>query len=202
MTQEKKLPKVPSSDRLLFKVSHDIMEKRGYKKDSDALEDRLYEDKVQIPVLPEDDLLPTDNRKDILLSVYSEICNGWRTLTNVRFKLLGLLPLVSGTVLITLLSTKDNSYRLDWHWQVVVGMFGLVVTLGLLIYEKRNSSLYNDLIGRGRQIENELGVHTGHFRGRPKAGKIIKHSAGLNTIYTGSVAAWIIILLEGLLRKG
>lgn len=200
MAQKEKMPNIPSSDRLLFKVTDRIMMKRGYLEDSEALRDRRYEDGVQIPVLPKDDLLPSDDRKDILLSVYSEICNGWRTLTNVRFKLLGLLPLISGTVLITLLSTRDSSYRLDGHWQVVVGMFGLVVTLGLLIYEKRNSSLYNDLIGRGRQIENELGVHTGHFRGRPEAGKIIKHSAGLNTIYTGTVVVWIIIVLVGLHR--
>ena len=55
--------------------------------------------------------------------------------------------------------------------RLLFACLGLVVTLGLLIYELRNSQLHDDLISRGRKIEDELGVDTGVFRGRrsPKA---------------------------------
>ncbi len=190
-------------ERKKLQVGVEIKQKRGYLNDEDTLKERSYKDKVQIPVLPDSELLPPLSReREILLALYEQVCAGWRTLTEVRFKLLGFLPLVSGTVLITILSQdSSDDYRLPWKYQLLVGLFGLAVTSGLFIYEKRNTSLYNDLIGRGRQIENELGVHTGHFRGRPKSKSIVQHDIALNIIYVSCILAWGIILLTGL-QKG
>ena len=50
--------------------------------------------------------------------------------------------------------------------QTGVALFGLTVTYALFVYDQRNSQLHDDLISRGRRIELELSVHTGHFMGR------------------------------------
>jgi hypothetical protein len=70
-------------------------------------------------------------------------------------------------------------------------LFGLLVTLGLRIYDLRNSDLYDDLISRGRKLEEELGVRTGHFRGRLKANWPIQHDAAIALIYGTAIAAWV-----------
>ena len=68
---------------------------------------------------------------------------------------------------------------------------GLVATLGLLIYELRNSQLHDDLISRGRKIEDELGVDTGVFRGRKVAKGLIKHDYATLLIYGAALVAWV-----------
>lgn len=50
-------------------------------------------------------------------------------------------------------------------------VFGFLITLVLYIYDGRNSEFYDDLISRGRRIEEELGIDTGQFRGRLKPPK-------------------------------
>lgn len=199
MDNIKHTPKDP--DRLQYKVDQKLKEKRQYKEDEDFLDkERCYQDKVQIPVLPKDDIVPDDGRRTILLGLYSEICNGWRTLTDVRFKLLGFLPIVSGVLLFNILSKKDIDYSISAMGQLAIAMFGLAVTIGLLIYDNRNSQLYNDLIGRGHQLENELGVHTGHFRGRPKSSGFIQHDIGLKIVYCSSILAWVGIIAFAIVR--
>lgn len=51
----------------------------------------------KIPIIPQ---------QDVLFTLYRDVCNGWRMLTDVRFKLLGFIPVVSGVVLLSLLSNK------------------------------------------------------------------------------------------------
>lgn len=199
MDDLKYTPKDP--DRLQYKVDQKLKTKRRYEEDEEFLDkERHYQDKVQIPVLPKDEIVPDNGRKTILLGLYSEICNGWRTLTDVRFKLLGLLPLVSGVLLFSILSKKNNAYPISALGQLAIAMFGLAVTIGLLIYDLRNSQLYDDLIGRGRQLENELGVHTGHFRGRPKSSGLVRHDIGLKIVYYSSILSWIGILAFAITR--
>jgi hypothetical protein len=70
-------------------------------------------------------------------------------------------------------------------------MFGLLATIALYIYEIRNSDLYDDLISRGRRIEYELGVDTGHFRGRPRpASWLVTHGTAIKLVYLVTIAAW------------
>ena len=65
----------------------------------------------------------------VLLALYAEVCKGWRTLTDVRFKLLGLMPIVSVAVLITLLSKGGPGSSLGPLAQAIIALFGLSVTL-------------------------------------------------------------------------
>lgn len=139
------------------------------------------------------DGLPLDQPRELLLALYGEVCASWRMLTDVRFKLLGFLPVLSGAGILTLRDAVPGWPR------VALAALGLAVVVGLTIYDERNSELYNDLISRARKIEEELGFDTGQFRGRvdPKS-KGINHSNGTRLVYGASLAAWSLALIMAL----
>jgi hypothetical protein len=134
-------------------------------------------------------------RQDDLKWLYGEICSSWRMLTDVRFKLLGFVPTVSVVILISLLSADDPGRGLTPPLRMAVSVFGLLITLALYIYERRNSELYDDLVSRGRRIEKELGIDTGQFLGRkdPKS-RLIQHDVAINLIYRTALAGWLFAL--------
>lgn len=151
-------------------------------------------DTSPLPVVP--DTIQEPAHKEILLSLYSEICNSWRMLTDVRFKLLGLVPTVSAAVLISLLSRSKPDEGLSPFSRIVISIFGLLITLGISIYEQRNSELYDDLINRARRIEQELGIDTGQFLGRIKLSKPwINHKNAIKLIYVTAVLGWLAALI-------
>ena len=136
---------------------------------------------------------PLDQPRELLLALYGEVCASWRMLTDVRFKLLGFLPVLSGAGILTLRDAVPGWPR------VALAALGLAVVVGLTIYDERNSELYNDLISRARKIEEELGFDTGQFLGRvdPKS-KGINHSNGTRLVYGASLAAWLLALIMAL----
>ncbi len=139
---------------------------------------------------------PQQQAQEILKMLYGEVCNSWRGLMDVRFKLLGLVPSVSLVILISLLSQNKPAEGLSLTTKTAIVIFGLLVTLGLFVYELRNSQLYDDLISRGRKIEEELGIDTGQFRGRLKpSNKLIKHGVAINLIYGTALAGWFFALV-------
>ncbi len=146
-------------------------------------------------------LLPTlrdgsDNvqNRDLLLKLYDQVCSVWRELVGVRFKLLGLVPTVSLALLATILSAKDPG-GLSQQSRLLIAVFGFLATFGLFVYDRRNSVLHDDLISRGRKIEEELGVDTGIFRGRLKAHGIFKHDIATDVIYGASMFAWVVAIV-------
>ena len=79
-------------------------------------------------------------------------------------------------------------------------LFGLSITLGLWIYDRRNNELYDDLISRARRIETELRIDTGQFLGRRQPGHpLINHSNAVNLIYLTVFAGWLFALLAAAL---
>lgn len=143
----------------------------------------------QLPVLRLDP--PPPLRREILLALYTEICNSWRMLTDVRFKLLGFVPTASIVLLIGLLSKGAVGEGLSATSRLAICMVGLLVTIGLYIYDRRNTKLYDDLVSRGRRIEAELGIDTGQFLGRrDPSGWLIKHDTAINLIYGSAIIAW------------
>lgn len=131
----------------------------------------------------------TQNR-DLLLKLYDQVCSVWKELVGVRFKLLGLVPTVSLALLATILSAKAPPDGFTQSSKLLIGLLGLLATFGLFVYDRRNSALHDDLISRGRKIEEELGIDTGIFRGRLKASGVFKHDVATNVIYGASMLAW------------
>lgn len=170
----------------------DELDKRDQSDEEKERAGRHYKTSA-LPLFREGAVAP--DRNEDRLVIYNQVCQSWRTLTDVRFKLLGFVPTVSGVILITLLSRTQPGQGLTPTMRTAIILFGLVVTVALYIYERRNSELYDDLISRGRRIEQELGVHTGHFLGRRRpANFLIKHSVSINLIYGTAAAGWLFAL--------
>jgi len=132
---------------------------------------------------------------DFRVALYGRICEAWRALVDIRFKLLALVPTVS---ILAISKLFDYSYQPSFPRvaKFVIAFVGLLATGGLLIYDLRNSELHDDLISRARRIEEELHVDTGLFRGRlTPANWLIKHDRATALIYGASLAGWLTAIL-------
>lgn len=130
-------------------------------------------------------------------------------LADVKFRLLALLPIVSGTAL-ALIPT---------HFQppetLVLGILGLVVTIGIVLYDQCNSQIYNSLVSRLNLIEKSLRLPAmrenkqvgGAFLDRPGCDRRrmllgvlpANHGLALDFIYSASVAAWLFVITSACL---
>jgi hypothetical protein len=146
-----------------------------------------------------------DHRREALLKEYGEVCANFRLLTDIRFKLLTLLPVATaaGAAFAAAAFKGENSVG-----AFAFSVFGLVATIGLVTYNTRNDQLYDELVGRAASIERSLGLPDGAFANRPYAWLSIPlvgtswkvdHRTGVATIYIASIAFWIFTLLESLL---
>jgi hypothetical protein len=106
-------------------------------------------------------LAPEDAR-----GLYDQVCANIRATDEISFKLLSLVPLVSGGGITLLLSTNTSLARLPLV--VFVGLFGAVVTFGLFRWELRNIQTCSRLIRVGASLERERFelLSSGQFSGR------------------------------------
>ena len=143
----------------------------------------------RLPLCRED--LPPEVAREIRFRLYTETCSAWRMLTDVRFKLLGALPAVTGAALYGLFALNAGGSGITRWVRGLACLAGLGVTLGLVIYNGRNDGLYDDLISRARRIEHELGVYTGLFLGRktPRT-PLVQHDVATALIYGIVLLAW------------
>jgi hypothetical protein len=65
------------------------------RKEVSNMSDRMYGES-KLPVIADTTSLPADARREVLLAEYSEAAAAWRMPTDVRFKLLALIPAVVG----------------------------------------------------------------------------------------------------------
>src|SRR5215213_11328327 len=89
-----------------------------------------------------------------LTAAYKAACDLYQRIDDFRAKLLGFLPLVSGTGIFLLLNEPipgDNQKYL-----FPVGLLGFTVTLGLLLYELRGVQKCIRLINVAASLEKEL----------------------------------------------
>jgi hypothetical protein len=135
---------------------------------------------------------PTPSEARVLEVLYAEVCDSWRALVDVRFKLLGLVPALSAVALATLLPRRPAGEELGAAPGLAIATLGFLVTFALMLYDQRNSQLHDELISRGRRIEYELGVAVGQFRGRPGSWRMVKHDTATLIVYLATLGAWIV----------
>jgi hypothetical protein len=138
----------------------------------------------------------TVDTQAVLLKMYDVSFDGWRVLTDVRFKLLALLPALSVIAWSQIVPNENLRVGAGVLGGLAIGLLGLLITVGLVIYDHRNNELYNDLASRCRRIEFELGVDTGPFRGRLKPQRPgISHGTATSLVYWAVVAGWLLVIL-------
>jgi len=127
---------------------------------------------------------------------YSEICTSIRTTDDISFKLLGLVPLLSGAAIVALLKGDIAPTPLLGF----VSLFGAVVTFGFYRWELRNIQTCEWLRDRGADIEiNDFRLEKGLFAGRSQkefpAPRLFGVSIGKTNaeriIYTTTIIAWL-----------
>jgi hypothetical protein len=141
---------------------------------------------------------------DSLRLDYEQTCQQIRTSTDTRFKLLAFVPTLTAAA-VALLSGRD----IDQWTVLAVGLLGFSVTLGIIVYEMRNTVLYKAAIDRAKSLEVTLhlpiltdgGERGGLFNTEsdgPKRflGFEVWHNLGLSLVYGAALGGWVYIIVN------
>ena len=134
---------------------------------------------------------------------YDQTCATYRAIDDFRAKLLGFLPIASaGGVFLVVEATESDSGGV----LVAAGVFGFVVTLGLLTYEIYGIERCHYLIEYGRRLELDMHVPNGQFQQRPRevvpiAGRWklpvgIDEPLATALIYPAVLAGWAFVAMQ------
>jgi hypothetical protein len=142
----------------------------------------------------------TPPHPDDLSTAYKELCTSYRAIDDFRAKLLGFLPLATGTGIFILLDKlKDvNDLRVETKSLLaVVGGFGFLITLGLFLYEIYGIKKCCALIQAGKKMECMMHISDGQFNTRPQnVTGVINEPFAAGVIYPTVLAAWTFFALN------
>jgi len=120
-----------------------------------------------------------------------------RGLTETRFRLLALVPTLSGAV-VALLSGNRSDVEL-----LAIGLLGLSASLGILLYELRNGEIHGAVARRVAELERTLLAH-GPLVDVPQARLLgfvpISRAAGIALVYGAALGGWAYLVAWGALR--
>jgi hypothetical protein len=139
---------------------------------------------------------------------YNETTDLMRSLTDVRFKLVAFVPTISGVAIAVLGHGRSTAELL------AVGLLGLVATVGIVIFDLRNTQLLDYAVLRARSLEEQLGFVSIFEPGRPgglfteRPGRDLRifglagvgHDRGLALVYSAAIGGWCYIVAWGALR--
>jgi hypothetical protein len=120
------------------------------------------------------------------------------SLTEIRFKLLALVPTLSGAV-VALMSSGRSGVEL-----LAIGGLGLAATSGVLTYELRNGELRRRATERVSRLETELFPHgplVGNPGRTPKLFGVVPatHRLGVGLVYGAALGGWVYLVVWGAL---
>jgi hypothetical protein len=126
--------------------------------------------------------------------VYQQLCTSYHAIDDFRTKLLGFLPLATGTGIFLVLNDMSAARMAELKVEFgVVGLFGFLITLGLFAFELYGIKKCHALIVAGKDIEHMLGVD-GHFARRPREfARVVNEPFASGIIYPAVLAAWTYI---------
>jgi membrane protease YdiL (CAAX protease family) len=131
---------------------------------------------------------------------YEQTTQLLRTLTDIRFKLLAFVPTIAGASVGLVGHPRPAADLLG------VGLLGLVATLGVVLYELRNSQIYAAALERASRLERDLGIASVLGAERPRASLrlgglvAVQQTVGLALVYGAALAGWSYLVAWGLLR--
>jgi hypothetical protein len=170
--------------------------------------------KPRLPQAPFPILRPSPPARDQLALDYQSTNEQIKLLTDIRFRLLAFTPPLVG-VASAILSVGLGPAVAPPILILSIAVFGFFATLGVILYDLRNSELYDAHIHRATLIERALkmqshsafappgsyaGPHTlrmwqsGRFLGFD-----VSHGAALSVVYAAILAAWVYPASRGLL---
>ena len=156
------------------------------------------------------DTPPSRDIPELRIADYRLVVAFVNGLTDVRFKLAAFIPTLTaaGVALITSADVEPLT-------QAMLGFGGLVFVLGIVVYDLRNSQLYNGAIGRAMALEETLfdryggDTKPGLFGSRTDTNRThqargtgrflrvpVNHGTGLLLVYTATLTAWVWVILD------
>jgi hypothetical protein len=84
---------------------------------------------------------PSAARRDALLTEYCENLSNFRLLTEIRFKLLALLPVGAAVAALIRVPAVKDPTAAKALGTLSLALFGLIVTLAVAAYTQRNDQL-------------------------------------------------------------
>ena len=142
---------------------------------------------------------PTD-----IITDYEQTSKYFFHLADVRFKLLALVPSIAGIAVAFLGKAGMGAQAF------VIGIFGFIVTVGVIMYDQRNTQIYDTMVRRLKRIEAHMDMelvqngadHGGPFLDRPGRsyrlfGILMWHDRGLTIIYSAAISAWTYLIVYG-----
>ncbi len=140
--------------------------------------------------------MDTDDRLRLDYDTTTRVILG---LADVRFRLLALVPTIAAAAIAIVSKAGATPAEL-----MSLGAVGLVATLGILVYELRNTQLYDAAVARAGVLEGALELKGGGlFGGRPKEGFRllgvfeISHDRGLGLVYAAALGGWSYLVVWG-----
>jgi hypothetical protein len=122
------------------------------------------------------------DKRELLRLDYGQTAELVRTLTDIRFKLLAFVPTIAGAT-VGLVSNTASAAQL-----VGVGLLGFTATVGVLMYELRNSQLYDAAVHRAKVLEDRL--HFASVRSEEGTGGPFTERPARSVKLLGSITAW------------
>jgi len=141
---------------------------------------------------------------------YETTVKRFEHITDIRFKLLGLVPTVTG-----LGALIADANRRTPDVAIAIGALGLMVMIGIIAYEIRNTQLYDALWLRAIFLEASMRFrpidksyrYGGSFLDQPDDRRTIiarlqwtirlGHTLALALVYGASVGAWVWVIVSG-----
>lgn len=136
--------------------------------------------------------------------IYQQLCDSYRAIDEMRTKLLSFLPLVTGAGIaaggvlgLTSAKAEDKTTLPVGEVLAVVGVLGVLATIGLFSLELHGIKKCASLIDAGQLLEDEMGIW-GQFLRRPQSfAGFINEPFAASIIYPGSIAGWTFLALLG-----
>lgn len=138
------------------------------------------------------------DRDELLRLEYEYASRLLGNLTEIRFKLLALVPTLSGAV-VAFVSSGRSGVEL-----LAIGGLGAAATSGVLAYELRNGELRRRATDRVNRLESELfsaGPLVGGYGRTPKLFGVVpaSHRLGVGLVYGAAIGGWMYLVVWGAL---
>jgi hypothetical protein len=146
-----------------------------------------------------------EDKSEAVKVLYEQVCSSHNGIADFRAKLLALLPLASGVGIFLLVGDTPPANEI-LPLLLPVGVFGVLITIGLFLYELRNLQQCNAWIACAKKLEKELSpelCELGAFSFRPKAvlWEAVSNTWAALVIYPTVIGAWVYVAGVGLTQS-
>ena len=130
---------------------------------------------------------------------YKEVAATYRFQISLRF----IINAFTATIQSALLNTYSQVLQQTPApgYTIIIPYIGMIMMFAVLIIEQRTISVFQAMIRRGKVLEFNLGLISGHFGwlGDPKVikpkgwSRFVTHTCGIRLIYTVIFTMWVVI---------